>query len=249
MNNTLSVYCILGIKGSGRKMIVRDLLESLQPDDLPAAVITSPTESAEFANDLPDLPITPWNLDAFEPTPLSFEYPQDSKTLFIISDGLDSPIHLLESLALWCQQNDFPNLIITTVVHCNLCATHHPVHSWHQAAIHFSDFVLLNQRDAVDNKWLADFQKPFQRQFYPCVFELIRNGHIKNPAVILNSPPRRMSQAFEENQRGYPADVEIEGDEEDENDSEDSPLPEHHFERLLNKHYRRPVPNLTQIIQ
>lgn len=250
MNDSVSVFCVVGIKDSGRRAIVNDLLEALPGDDRPAALIVSATELEGFVKDFPGLPVSPWQLDHHEPRPLEFSCPEDTQTLFICSDGVDSPIHLMEALALWGREHNFPDLIITTVVHCTQCANHHPVLSWYQAAIHFSDFVMLNQREGVDNKWLADFQKPFQRQFFPCVFEPVRNGRLRNPAVILNSPPRRMSQAFEENAVGFPTAVDIEDDEEEEDeDGEDTPVPELHFERLLNKNYRRPIPNLENILK
>lgn len=247
MNDSVSVFCIVGIRGSGRRAIVSNLLEVLPGDDKPAALIVAAAELEAFAKDFQSLSVLPWQLDHHEPRPLEFTCPEGTKTLFICSDGADSPVHLMEALSLWCREHNFPNLIISTVVHCTLCATHHPIHSWYQAAIHFSDFVMLNQREGVDNKWLADFQKPFQRQFYPCIFEPVRNGRIRNPAVILSSPPRRMSQAFEETAVEIPIDEDIEVGEEEE-DIEDSPVPELHFERLLNKNYRRPVPNLEALL-
>lgn len=247
MNSPISLYCVVGIRGSGRRTVVRNLLDALPQDDRPAALITSADECAGFSNEFPTLPVSGWQVDHFEPKPLVFDIPAETKTLFICSDGIDSPIHLLEALALWCKEHNYPDLVIVSVVHCTMCATHHQVHSWYQAAIHFSDFVLLNQREGVDNKWLTEFQKPFQRQFYPCIFESLRNDRLRNPAVILTSPPRRMSQAFEDTSDDIPSD-DSDDDESFTQDPDDVPPPELHFERLLNKHYRRPVPKLDDIL-
>jgi hypothetical protein len=58
--------------------------------------------------------------------------------------------------------------------------------------------VLLTGREGVGNKWLSDFQARFKDQFYPCLFELVKAGRVKNPPLILEPQSRRMSHLFDE---------------------------------------------------
>jgi hypothetical protein len=50
-----------------------------------------------------------------------------------------------------------------------------------------------DRREGVANKWLSDFRAHFDGQFYPCLFELVKGGRVKNPALVLDPLARRMS--------------------------------------------------------
>lgn len=63
--------------------------------------------------------------------------------------------------------------------------------------MHFSDVVLLNRREGVANKWMSDFQLRFKEACYPCLFEVVKKGRVKNPMVVLDPQARRMSHIFD----------------------------------------------------
>ena len=89
--------------------------------------------------------------------------------------------------------------------------------------MHFSDVVLLTRREGVANKWLSGFRAHFDGQFYPCLFELVKAGRVKNPALVLDPLARRMSHAFDAEQDWIFTDAEgeeIEEDEETDGDEE-----------------------------
>jgi hypothetical protein len=71
--------------------------------------------------------------------------------------------------------------------------------------------VLLNRREGLANKWLSDFQAHYAAQFLPCLFEPVKAGRVKNPALILEPQARRLSHFFDAE-----LNWEITGDEEEE---------------------------------
>jgi hypothetical protein len=48
------------------------------------------------------------------------------------------------------------------------------------------------------NKWIGDFKGKFEHKFYPCLFEFVKEGRVKNPALVLAPVARRMSHVFDE---------------------------------------------------
>ena len=47
---------------------------------------------------------------------------------------------------------------------------------------------------------MSDFMEHFTKQYYPCVFEMLKDGRVKNPALVLEPQARRMSHVFDEEQ-------------------------------------------------
>ena len=106
-------------------------------------------------------------------------------------------------------------------MNCRLAERHPPLLVWYDACVHFSDVVLLNQREGVANKWISDFQGRFKNQFYPCLIEMVKAGRVGNPALILEPQALRMSHAFDETGMGRRRGGRRELDEEPETDDEE----------------------------
>ncbi len=114
--------------------------------------------------------------------------------------------------------------------------------------MHFSDVVLLSHRLGVPNKWISDFQEHYRNKFIPALFEFVKDGRVKNPALVLEPQARRMTQVFDENDldwslaRKLAPDAEIEFGSDDEEDGEEEPggdvdggpVAEPYFERRAN---------------
>lgn len=112
---------------------------------------------------------------------------------------------------------------VITIVNCELAEKNSALLAWYEACVHFSDIVLLNRREGVANKWMSDFQTHFKKQFVPCLFEFVKQGQVKNPALTLDPQPRRMSHVFDDEQDWIfktPEGEVIEEDEETEGDEE-----------------------------
>lgn len=190
------VYLILGAARSGRRECVRDLIEGGFEKSTPVYVAYSNAEDDTGADE---------QLTAREAT-VVHRYPEleeitiaeDIETAFIVTDGRSDPVDQIEFFHHWLRNNPQHELArIITVVNCTLLSEHPKLEAWYEACIHFSDVVLLGKREGVDNRWISQFEEPYKKACYPCLFELLKKGGIGNPALVLDPLPRRLSLAFD----------------------------------------------------
>lgn len=188
------VYLILGAAGSGRRVVLTDLLEDgLVAGDRPAVMLaTSETADATDAK-LPGL--TRWSWTDGQ---IVGELPCDATHTFFISEGRENPVEQIEVFVAWLEAQGGAIGRVLTVVNCQLAEKNPALLAWYEACVHFSDIVLLNKREGVANKWMSEFQGHFKKQFVPCLFEFVKDGHIKNPALVLDPQARRMSHVFDD---------------------------------------------------
>ncbi|MCX6953638.1 MAG: hypothetical protein NTV51_15920 [Verrucomicrobia bacterium] len=106
----------------------------------------------------------------------------------------------IEVFVAWLEAQGGQIARVLTVVNCQLAEKNPALLAWYEACIHFSDIVLLNRREGVANKWMSDFQGHFKKQFVPSLFEFVKDGHVKNPALVLDPQARRMSHVFDDEQ-------------------------------------------------
>ena len=191
------VYLVLGAAGSGRRELLADLIEGGLGDGDRAAVLLSATEApADAEKKLGAVGRWHW-LDAGA---IEGELPEDATHVFFVADGRRNPVDQAEAFKPWVEAQGGEIARVLCVVHCQLAEKHPPLGAWYEACVHFSDVVLLNRREGVANKWLSDFQARFTGQFFPCLFEFVKNGRVKNPALVLDLQARRMSHAFDAEQ-------------------------------------------------
>jgi len=120
--------------------------------------------------------------------------------VFFIADGRRNPLDQAEVFKPWVEAQGGEIARVLCIVDCALVEKNPPLVAWVEACVHFSDAVLLNRREGVANKWLSDFQGRFTDQFMPCLFEFVKNGRVKNPALVLDPLARRMTHAFDAEQ-------------------------------------------------
>jgi len=204
------VYLVLGPVGSGRREVLADLIEGgLGEGDRPA-VLLAETEAADPADArLPNL--ARWSGSDVH---LAAELPEGATHVFLVIDGRRNPVEQLEACKSWLEISGAEVARILCVVHCRLAEQHPPLVAWFDACLHFSDVALLNRREGVANKWLSDYVARCEKLFHPCLFELVKAGRVKNPALILDPQARRVSHAFDAEQEWLITDGE--GDEIDE---------------------------------
>jgi hypothetical protein len=204
------VYLILGAAGSGRREVLADLIEGGLGEGDRAAVLLAETEAADPADArLPN--VTRWTgTDVY----LTAELPAEATHVFLMTDGRRNPVEQLEACKTWLEISGGELARILCVVHCRLIEQHPPLVAWFDACLHFSDVGLLNRREGVANKWLSDYLARCEKQFHPCLFELVKAGRVKNPALVLDPQARRASHAFDPEQEWLITDGE--GDEIDE---------------------------------
>jgi hypothetical protein len=189
------VYALLGASGTGRRELLADLIiDGLAPSDQPV-VLLAETEK-EDPRDARLGTVVRWR---WEGTILAApEIPEGTTHLFFVADGKGNPVDQIEALKPWVASIGGEMARIYTLVNCQLAERHREVEAWYEVCIHFSDVILLGGRTGVANKWISDFQGKFKGQFFPCLFEFVKEGRVKNPALILEPQARRVSHYFDE---------------------------------------------------
>lgn len=190
------VYLVLGAAGSGRREVLLDLIEAGLGEDERAAVLL-PAGEKEAASDarLPGVHRWEWRDGA-----IAAELPEGATRIFFVTDGARNPVDQTEAFKAWLERSPAELARVLCVVHSQLAEKNPPLLAWFEACVHFSDVVLLNRREGVENKWMSDFLNHFKKQFYPCVFEMVKDHRVKNPALVLEPQARRMSHVFDEEQ-------------------------------------------------
>jgi len=212
------VYLVLGPTGSGRREVLADLIEGGLAEGERAFVLLPQAEPAgpEDAR-LPNA--GRWK--ALE-SGIAAEFPAEITHVFVVSDGRRNPVEQLEAFKLWIDANGAELGRILCVVNCRLAEMNPPLQAWFDACLHFSDVALLNRREGVANKWFSDYVARCERLFHPCLFEIVKAGRVKNPALVLDPQARRVSHAFDAEQDWLVTDGEgDEIDEQDEAENED----------------------------
>jgi hypothetical protein len=190
------VYLILGAAGSGRREMVADLIDGgLAAGAKPAVLLAADEPASELDPKLPGLARWTWTGEAIDAA-----LPPDATQVFFITQGRGSPVEQIDVFKPWLEAQGGELARVITVVNCSLAEKNPPLLAWYEACVHFSDIVLLNRREGVANKWLSDFLAYFQDQFYPCLFEQVKGGRVKNPALVLEPQARRLSHWFDEEQ-------------------------------------------------
>lgn len=249
MSDKPFVYFILGAAGSGRREIVADLIEGGLVEGDRAAVLLSAAEVPDaFDAKLPELERWTWTGDSIDG-----QLPRDASHVFFITDGRTNPVDQLEVCKAWLEAQGGALGRILCVVNCVLAEKNPSLLAWYEACVHFSDVVLLTRREGVANKWLSDFRGHFDALFYPCLFELVKAGRVKNPALVLDPLARRMSHAFDDEQEWVFTDSEgdeIEEDEESEGEEEVevTAAVDPYFVRDMAQRREKKIPDIAKIL-
>jgi len=242
------VYLILGASGSGRREIVAKLIEDLDGGARVAVMLAGGEGNDEADAKLPA--VTRWVPveDIFTGT-----LPREKTHVFVVADGRKNPIDQIETFKPWLEAQGGELARVFCVVNCQLAEKNPPLLAWFEACVHFSDVVLLNRREGVENKWVSDFLTHFKKQFYPCLFETVKDGRVKNPALVLEPQARRMSHVFDgdpdwifTNAEGEEIDEQEEVDDEDE--IEAAPEEDPYFARDAAGRRQKKIPDITKYL-
>jgi len=242
------VYFIIGSPGSGRRAIVRDLVENGFTAEQKVVVLCSESEVAASEDAklaaLAHTEVRRWSWSAPE-IPI-MELPADA-TVCLLADPLASPIDQLEALKPWLEAQGRELARVFCVVDCQLAEKNPVLRQWFDACIHFADVVFLTRREGLANKWLSDFIKHFKDQRFPCHFVQVKaKGDLPTPLLWLDPTARRVSQYFDEGES-----YEIEGLEtDDEDDEEDTGLlpPEPYFVKLTSGRRDKELPDIRNFL-
>ncbi len=199
--DTPLVYLMLGSKGSGRRDVLRDLIEFGLAEGESVMVVESSDEAALT----PDwLKTDKASIHAYQWDDKSLSVPSlgnPDSNVFFLADGLQDPADFIEGFFAWFKQSGLGLGRIFTVVDCRLVDSVSKAAVWYDCCIHFSDVVLLNRRETISNKVVNGFMDRYRKQYYPCLFEMVKKGRVKNPSLVLDTSPRRISRLFDEPER------------------------------------------------
>ncbi len=191
-------YVILGAAGSGRHEVLADLLAGL-PSSLRLVVCVSERElekaTAAGLGGEATFILKTWK---WEDGGIEVELPEGSTGFIFVSEGASNPVDQIEAFYYWSRNQRLDVARILSVVHCRLAYENPDLQKWYDACIHFSDYVLLNRREGVPEKWMKSFQERYRKLFYPCIFEMVKKGRVRNPALVMDPLPRRLSQLFDD---------------------------------------------------
>ncbi|OAM87147.1 hypothetical protein OH491_01105 [Termitidicoccus mucosus] len=261
------VYVILGASGSGRREVLADFVNDAMDDDERSLVLLADTEAPDERDaKLGELFRWSWRETGGGPEGRDGSIATTDEMsarvaaathVFFVTDGRRNPVEQVEALKPWLVEVGGELARILCVVNCQLAEAHRELGAWYEACIHFSDVVLLTKREGVANKWMSDFQERFKKLYYPCVFEFVKNGRVKNPALVLVPEARRMSHHFDgpewETVDGEDIETGVESDEgEVEPDSEDVEIVEKvdpYFERRAGGQRVKVIPDIRKFIE
>ncbi len=187
------VYIILGAAASGRREVLADLIDGGLAEGDQAVVLLSSNEAAS-EHDAALAHVARW---ALSEGAINAALPPGATHIFFVTDGRLDPVDQLEALQKWISAVQAEVGRVITVVNCQLAEKHPALIAWYEACIHFSDVALLNRREGVANKWMSEFQLRFKEACFPCLFEIVKAGRVKNPLIVLDPQARRMSHIFD----------------------------------------------------
>ncbi len=197
-------YIILGAAGSGRYEILADLLSGVPASGRVTVCVPAAERNRADATALGSGESHVWATWTWDDGEIDTEVPEGTTHFFFVTEGLRNPVDQIEALSHWLPENGVEPARILTVVHCRLAQENPGLDKWYDACIHFSDYVLLNRREGVSEKWIRGFRERYGKAFYPCIFEPVKKGRIKNPALVLDPLPRRLSHLFDGDTEGEP---------------------------------------------
>lgn len=246
------VYLILGATGSGRREVLADLItDGIGEGERPAVLLSGAEAELDADAKLPG--VTRWTW--LEDGAISATLPSEATHVFFVVDGRRNPIDQIEAFKPWVDAQGGEVARVICVVNSKLAEQHPALLAWFEACVHFSDVVLLNKREGVENKSVSDFLNHFKKLYYPCHFELLKDGRVKNPALILEPQARRMSHVFDEepnwvftNAEGEEIDEQEELEEGEDDEIEAKPEEDPYFERRNGGRRVKEIPDIAKFL-
>jgi hypothetical protein len=254
MNDEFDIFLFLGIQGSGRLEVIDDIIDGYYSADQQISVLYDHREDipsrSPFSNNV--------ELVAYKIVDEQIKFPSaipQSNILLILCNGSGNCIEFLEAIQKWTRNKKMSVNRVISIIHTQKVMAEPKIARWYDATIHFSDVALLNRRENVGDKDIRQFVLKYNKEkCMPCLFEFVKKGKIKNPAIALEGSPRRISQAFEEEDDFDYSEVIITDENDEENPEEDDFMdefrnaPEPYFKRLPNGRHEIEIPDISDCL-
>ena len=243
MQSPPQAYLFFGIPGSGRREVLFDLIETAATAEATSLFFRPEGEEISAFDEqiatLPHVETVEWRLENERIVHGSVS--GSPRTLFFMAPGTANPAEMADAFKRWLDHNQCAVARIVTVLHCAFLKEHPGATPWFDACIHFSDVVLLNRREEVDNRWVRDFEERFRKERYPCRFLMVKNGRVRNPHEVLEPEARRFSLHFDEL-------VPIEEDSLDGDEQPEDMRPDPYLERNESGQRAKPIPDIRKFL-
>jgi hypothetical protein len=182
---------VLGIVGSGRSSVVKELVENAWPEGKKIRILTEASETLDSK-----IKSENWHFKSGE---THLPEPSDETAALLITHGRLSAVDQMEAIHRQVTHSHWQIQRIITVVDCALAYRHPEISEWYDACVHFSDVVILNRRWEVPGQWMSKFLEKYENSFYPCLFlNFLKEGRLTNPAAVIEGEPLRMTHIFDE---------------------------------------------------
>lgn len=256
-------YLILGSRGGGRFDVVADLVDFGVPEDQSVQVFVSESDASAWGKALPIRhPNCEQRRYEWKGLDVGLSFDASKEVVFIVADGMGDPADFVEAFFYWLKKMDYDLGRIVTVADCARICGEKQLLLWYDCCIHFSDVVLLNNRTDVPNKWIDGFKDRYLKQYYPCLFELVKKGRLANPSLILEPQARRISKLFDDPEEfefleeAFETEVEIEdedgqaGSDEDDEEPFDGGDPDKDpfLARMVNGRREKTLPDIARLL-
>lgn len=231
-DNPIWLNLLLSGPNPNRWKMVREIVHHTLPKEEGLTVIVSAEEEAaarEFL-DPGRFRVAEWSL-----LNGTIEFSEDlspTRAHLLLYGRPEFADNLIEALVDGYRNSLFEMGRIATHVHSGWCSSDETARAWYEASIHFSDLVLLDNREEVEDPWVRNYQEKFRKQRYPCLFDLVRKGLPKHPDWLFESQPRRLSLVFDPDDLSGFANNDYDFDDEEEDpDDEEEPAGDPYLRR------------------
>lgn len=194
-----NAYLFLGTPECGRRAILADLIANGLSGET-TLYIAEPERNEAAEKPLagvPALTLRSWKFDDSGLIDLGEPHDTGDNAVFL-TDGEDDPVDQIEAFSALAKRLGWHVARVITIVDCAFANAVPASAEWFAACTHFSDTLLLTNRENVSNKWINEFKKPAVAACFPCTFELVKKNRVENPARVLDDSPRRMTMIFDE---------------------------------------------------
>lgn len=208
------LYLVLGLPGSGRRGVVADLIDGgIDKNDRVAVFVSAreePSEADQRLAQMDNVSVRSWT---FAGDTLHWDdIPAEAQVVFWILDGWDPLLEQMELLHRWVDRQPLMLARILAVIHCQLDRAEEKLRIYHDACGHFADVLLLNHRDGIPNKEIAELVERYKKERLPCLLEYVKKGRVTNPPLVLEPQARRLTQMFDDMEPLEDIDIDEEGD-------------------------------------
>lgn len=205
-------YILLGWGDSERSGLCAHFLRlGIDIKAQPVAVVTAPEHleavRVALSEEQLDVSLHTFTVDALP----AVELPPDAH-VFWIPDGFSDPRDFLEAIRGWIEGRGDDLGRIITIVDCELQDSNPTSHGFYDLCLHFSDVVLLGNRQNVSKKAVQAYRDHLRKSAIPSRVEFLRaGGKTAAPHELLFPEARRLSLYFDPEESYSTSGYEMEG--------------------------------------